>query len=142
MTTAFYQLIYTSRAGPSLTPQALAEILSASRVRNVRAQITGILVHSGGQFMQVLEGRREAVERLQERLAADPRHEDMRVVFEHEVSQRDFAEWDMALQELTPHELASGSALSQFFQPGFDISALRYGSPASFLLQAFRELHS
>lgn len=142
MSDPIYQLIYTSQAAPTLTAAALQQIIEAAQIRNASEQITGILLHSDGQFMQVIEGSREAVERLQERLSLDPRHEDMRVIYAHEVAERDFAQWAMALREQAPDQLTAGSALSQFFQPDFDILALCHGSPVSFLLRAFRELHS
>jgi hypothetical protein len=77
-----------------------------------------------------------------ERIHKDPRHEDVRVIMAHAVARRDFGEWDMALREVARGALAPRSALSEFFKPGFEIRSLHYGSPASFLLQAFRELHA
>lgn len=141
MNAPLYPLIYTSRATPSMTALELQQIIAAARTRNASEQITGILLHSDGQFMQVIEGGRAAVERLQARLALDPHHEDMRVIYAHEVAQRDLSHWDMALREQPPDQLSAGSALSQFLQPDFDVRALGYGSPVGFLLQSFGELH-
>lgn len=141
MSAHLYQLIYTSRAASSLTGAERQTIMAAARIRNASEHITGILLHSDGQFLQVIEGGREAIEHLQARHVLDPRHEDMRVIYAHEVAKRDFAQWDLALREQPPDQLIVGSALSQFFQQDFDIRALRHGSPVSFLLRAFRELH-
>lgn len=135
-----HQIIYTSYASPDLTEEALQAILVIARRNNARNGITGILLHSGDQFMQVIEGPRPAVERLHKLIAADPRHEGMRTVLAHDVNQRDFGEWHMALRELPPERFADNPALSQFFAPDFDLASLRYGTPATFLLQAFREL--
>ncbi len=137
-----HQIIYTSYASPDLTNEALQAILAIARRNNARDEITGILLHSGDQFLQVIEGPKPAVERLHSLIAADPRHEGMRTVLAHEVRQRDFGEWHMAMRELPPELLAEKPALSQFFTPEFDLASLRYGTPATFLLQAFRELSS
>lgn len=136
-----HQLIYTSYASPELSAEGLQAILAAAQRHNAREGITGILLHSGDQFLQVLEGPQAAVERLYKLIAADPRHEGVRTVLAHEVRQRDFGEWHMAMREMPPEQLARSATLSQFFLPGFDLGQLRYGTPASFLLKAFRELN-
>lgn len=137
-----HQVIYTSYASPDLTDEGLNAILATARRNNARDEITGILLHSGNQFLQVIEGPRPAVERLLNRIAVDPRHEGMRTVLTHEVKHRDFGAWHMAMRELPPELLAENPSLSQFFTPEFDLASLRYGTPATFLLKAFRELNS
>ena len=141
MSGTYHQLIYTSYASSGLTPEGLRSILESSQRNNARDQITGILLHSGDQFLQVIEGPGPAIERLHRVITADTRHEGMRTVLAHDVRQRDFGQWAMAVRELPPEQLAQHRALSQFFSPDFDLGSLRYGTPATFLLQAFRELN-
>jgi hypothetical protein len=142
MNTAIHQCIYTSYPSESLTPDALADLMARAREHNVRHGITGILLHTDDQFMQVVEGPQAAVERLMLRIHKDTRHEDVRIIMTHTVLRRDFGEWEMALRRMPRQALGPRSALSEFFKPDFDIRSLHYGSPASFLLQAFRELHA
>lgn len=141
MNTDIYQCIYTSYPSDSLTPGALAELMARARLHNVQHAITGILLHTDDQFMQVVEGPQATVEQLMARIHKDTRHEDVRIIMTHTVSRRDFGEWGMALRALPLEALGPRSALSEFFKADFDIRSLQYGSPASFLLQAFRELH-
>lgn len=141
MSGPYQQLIYTSYASSDLTPEGLRSILESSQRNNAQDHITGILLLSGDQFLQVIEGPAAAIERLHRVIAADPRHEGMRTVLAHEVRHRDFGQWAMAVRELPPEQLARHPALSQFFSPDFDLGSLRYGTPATFLLQAFRELN-
>lgn len=141
MSGPYHQLIYTSDASPDLGPEGLQSIRESSQRNNARDQITGILLHSGDQFLQVIEGPRAAVERLHRVIMADTRHEGMRTVLAHDVRERDFGQWAMAVRSLPPEQLAQHQALSQFFSPDFDLGSLRYGTPATFLLQAFRELN-
>jgi hypothetical protein len=141
MNTPIYQCIYTSYPCESLTSAALADLMARARLHNMQHGITGILLHTDDQFMQVVEGPQAAVEQLMVRIHKDNRHEDVRIIMAHEVAQRDFGEWDMALRRMPREALAPRSALSEFFKSNFDIRSLHYGSPASFLLQAFRELH-
>ena len=142
MSTPVHQIIYTSTPQEGLTHAERDDILRVARRNNARDGLTGILVHGGDQFMQVLEGPRPAIERLVRVLQEDPRHEDMHIVLAHDVAQRDFGPWDMARLARPRGGLPGTSALSQFFSPSFDLSALPYGTAASFLLQAFRELRT
>ncbi len=57
-------LVYASKATSEMSDADLESLLSASRERNGKLGITGILVYSGGSFMQVLEGSASTVEDL------------------------------------------------------------------------------
>jgi Sensors of blue-light using FAD len=89
------RLLYASRAKTPLTPEAIDAILQTSRRGNPAAGITGLLCHSGDVFMQVLEGGREAVSALYNRIANDPRHTDVVLLQYEEITERRFAGWSM-----------------------------------------------
>lgn len=89
------RLLYASRAKAPLTPEVIDAILQASRKANPAAGITGLLCHSGDVFMQVLEGGREAVSALYNRIANDPRHTDVILLRYEEITERRFAGWSM-----------------------------------------------
>ena len=76
------QLLYVSNALPDLAPLALDRILSASRANNAVRGITGLLLHIDGGFLQILEGEDGAVRDLHARIAADPRHRDVRILLD------------------------------------------------------------
>ena len=90
MTPLLWQLIYTSHATDAFSETELGAILAASHANNPPQGLTGILLYSDGRFIQVLEGARDAVEALYERIKADPRHEAVRRVITREVPQRGF----------------------------------------------------
>lgn len=89
------RLLYASRAKTPLTPEVIDAILQISRKGNPTAGITGLLCHSGDIFMQVLEGGREAVSALYNRIASDPRHTDVVLLRYEEITERRFASWSM-----------------------------------------------
>jgi hypothetical protein len=95
------RLIYTSRAADSLTPDALGPIMKAARTRNAAAGITGVLVHSDGVFLQLLEGGRNAVSALYNRISRDERHRDVVLLAYDEVAERRFAGWAMGQANLS-----------------------------------------
>ena len=89
------RLLYASRAKVPLTPDVIDAILQTSRKGNPATGITGLLCHNGDIFMQVLEGGREAVSALYNRIANDPRHTDVILLRYEEISERRFASWSM-----------------------------------------------
>jgi hypothetical protein len=64
--------------------------------------ITGCLIYQDGFFMQMLEGPRDAVFTLCEKIKTDPRHRDLAIVIEAPTRRRIFVDWSMGLRDLTP----------------------------------------
>jgi hypothetical protein len=89
------RLLYASRAKAPLAPEVIDAILQTSRKNNPAVGITGLLCHSGDVFMQVLEGGRDAVNMLYNRIAGDPRHTDVILLRYEEIAERRFASWSM-----------------------------------------------
>jgi len=92
-----YQLIYSSDFTPGARG-ALSEfrsILHASRANNYRAGITGCLLFDRDAFVQILEGEREAVQGLFDRLSSDDRHDRLKLVCAGHVETPGFAVWSM-----------------------------------------------
>src|SRR5512147_2148681 len=99
------RLLYASRAAASVDAEALAAIMRQSKQHNAAIGVTGVLCLSEGLFMQVLEGGRAAVNRLYNRIVADPRHGDVELLVYEEIGERRFAGWAMGevnLQSLNP----------------------------------------
>ena len=89
------RLLYASRVAAAVDAEALASIVRQSKRHNTEHGITGVLCASGGLFMQVLEGGRSAVNRLYNRIVADPRHTDVVLLIYEEIGERRFAGWSM-----------------------------------------------
>jgi hypothetical protein len=94
------QLIYISRWKTQLSEARLQEIVSHSVRRNVARQITGVLLYSGGNIMQVLEGERDSVLALFEIVRADKRHYDVQQLVFKQIQKRLYPEWHMGLADL------------------------------------------
>ena len=91
------RLMYASRAAEHIGVDDLAAILKVSKANNPAAGITGVLCSclSNGIFMQVLEGGRDAVNALYNRITRDERHRDPTLLTYEEIGQRSFAGWSM-----------------------------------------------
>lgn len=119
---AFTQLIYVS----DLVNKNEAELgpILESAVRHNRADgITGMLLYSGGNFLQVLEGPQTQVRATYERICQDPRHRNITVLTEEEVPERQFPEWSMGYKQLDPADIARFPRYAPYFQFGFKPAA-------------------
>ncbi len=95
-----YQLIYCSRNRITQDNDTFADevtaILARARRNNQAIGVTGALLFTRFWFAQVLEGPRDAVEMIFERIQSDPRHGDVTVLSFLPAEQRSFPDWSMA----------------------------------------------
>lgn len=70
-------------------------ILGAARRRNARMGVTGLLLHTGTVFLQVLEGPQRAVQEIFGIVMADPRHHTIAVIEMTFPERRCFPDWAM-----------------------------------------------
>jgi hypothetical protein len=89
------RLIYTSQATESFSEQHLLDLLVQSRAYNSVDDITGVLMHKKGFFLQVLEGELEAIEDLLSRLLLDTRHIKLNIILDRFIESRLFSNWAM-----------------------------------------------
>ena len=94
------RLMYASRAATTLDHEALSAILRRSRAANPELGITGVLCFSHGIFLQVLEGGRNAVNRLYNRIATDARHSQVELLSYEEIEERRFSSWSMGQADM------------------------------------------
>lgn len=97
---SIYNLVYMSesRMGPATpaTLQAVDNILATARQRNASVDVTGALLFTEGRFVQVLEGERDKVHEVFDRIGADARHADVEILSAQYSDRRRFKEWSMA----------------------------------------------
>ncbi len=117
------RLVYASRSTFARTAQhqgldpGVARILAKSRKNNARRQIVGGLLFGDGCFLQCLEGEAQAVDTLYEKIAADRRHRDVKVLMRRPISQRSFGAWSM---KYVPGERALADSLRAWGATRFD----------------------
>lgn len=119
-----YRLIYSSEASPDLTTADLEGMLAESRIRNRAHGITGVLVFVDGAFLQILEGEKDDVRDLMERIERDPRHHGVKVFVEQETDTRAFAEWNMASLSPSAEEVSRWAELEGATTIGNVLSSL------------------
>ncbi len=89
------RLIYASVAREDVDFDVLSNILDHADRANASQHITGALLFTNGHFLQILEGKRAAVNALYLRIAADRRHHTPEILDCTQISARRFGDWSM-----------------------------------------------
>jgi hypothetical protein len=88
-------LVYASAATTHFGSKDLEQLLASARNNNTSLDVSGILLFQDGTFFQVLEGYREDVEPLYEKIGLDPRHDNVLLLANNEIEERNFGDWSM-----------------------------------------------
>lgn len=100
-----FQLIYVSQATSSIQLDEIENILEASRANNQVEQVTGMLMYKDRLFIQILEGQKDDVFSVYNRVKDDSRHQGVQIIEELEVPKRQFDQWIMGFKFLTQDDL-------------------------------------
>ena len=131
-------LIYFSTAVVPFQEADLLRLVDHSRSHNREMDITGVLLYVRGNIIQVLEGDKQTVEALYERIKQDPRHTDVSLAINRPITQRLFARWSMGYETITLSDLAEIQSIVKLASG--DQSAMRLADNAILrTLQVFYE---
>jgi hypothetical protein len=109
------RLLYVSKPVGPITTFVTSSILEVCSVNNKKAEITGVLCQGSGIYMQVIEGKRSAINALYSRIISDKRHNQIELLSFEEVGQRRYGQWSMALVQLSIDD-----PMVQLAHPEFD----------------------
>ena len=88
-------VVYRSRAVVPLADIDLYYLLAEARQHNQALGITGLLLYDRGYFFQWVEGADDVLGRVWNAIRADPRHTDIVVLADQQISIRLFEGWHM-----------------------------------------------
>lgn len=115
-----YRIMYLSTAIVRFTDEELEELLVIARKNNSILNVTGLLIIKGRSFLQCLEGPKEAVNEIFEKIKLDKRHNSIIELIEEDEGQRYFPDWSMGykninhLDSFTSQKLKDYSAKENF----------------------------
>jgi hypothetical protein len=112
-----YHVLYRSRATSAPTEATLQALLEWSRTYNAQHQLTGLLLYSDGQFVQLVEGSEEEVRALYARIQQDVRHTQVVTLSDGPGPQRWFADWHMAFGYVDAPDLHQVLGAVETFTP-------------------------
>ncbi|QNH61042.1 BLUF domain-containing protein [Hymenobacter sediminicola] len=114
-----YHIVYLSSALADMDDAALKSLLLHSRRRNEERNVTGLLLFSAGNILQVLEGKQETVQALFDTIAQDCRHTHLYKLADGPVARRAFPEWSMGFATASPADFAQLAGYQDPASPDF-----------------------
>ena len=133
-----FQLVYVSSASPLFTESDLLNLLKESRKKNLKHDLTGMLLYHEGNIMQVIEGKENEVFELFGKIQSDKRHTGLIKLLYEPIERRNFKDWSMSYLNITD---VYGPGFSQFMREGlFSQKSLEKEDKVKELLFEFRLL--
>ena len=136
-----FSLVYSSTTDHDWNQDELVGLLEWSRAWNSEHGVTGLLLYRDCAFMQFLEGDEATVRALFTRINADPRHQDVDLMWDHQTERRRFAEWTMGFRELAEDPVAEtgyNRLLGEALEPDADEGEPEHAEALSDFLSMFR----
>jgi len=113
-----YHIIYFSKAVRQMNEDDLVQLLKESKDWNDPHQLTGMLVYlqggllskNEGRFMQIIEGDKNEIDYIFEKIKKDSRHQQVTVLHYEPINERDFENWLMGFETVNakPNEKVRG----------------------------------
>jgi len=128
------RLIYASTVTEAYSRMELVSILEACKRNNPKLGVTGLLFIDERYFFQCLEGTREGVNLIYQKLLCDDRHQRVEILELKEVGQRYFDGWNM---KYVPSGKVANRILRQTGMKKFDPYAMDTWT-ANQMLEGFR----
>lgn len=97
--TTLVKFVYVSSLtfGSRFSTTIFEEVENHARNFNQQHGITGTLCYGNGHFLQCIEGEKEKIAALTQRIFADTRHKNVRVLLLKVIRQHSFFDWRMRL---------------------------------------------
>jgi len=122
--TDLYGIVYRSRQAQVLSEAELVQLIERARANNQQQQVTGMLLQCDGQFVQILEGNKDDLIDLYQRIARDPRHGTVTLLAQGPLEARAMPNWALAFRRTLADELSSLPGLSEFLDGWDDLPEL------------------
>lgn len=99
-----FAISYVSTANRDLNQNEVTELLDQTEIRNNNEGVNGLLIYSGGNFFEVIEGEKSKIKELFKNIEVDLRHRNIMMVFEKEIDKPLFEDNDANfISENTQH---------------------------------------
>jgi len=122
-------LLYISDATHPMSRAQLEAIRETSVRNNIHLDITGVLFYSAGHFVQLLEGDMSTIHRMFEKIAADARHENVKLLVLRPAEKRVFEQWEMGLLDMDQQSKARQRDLVELVRLAEAADSTSFGTP-------------
>ena len=117
-----FSLVYKSVATLLLNSDELKTIHHEASIANKKKDITGCLLHHNGNFVQLLEGSKEDVLNLYEKIKQDSRHKNVVLMSSENSSFRMFKDWNMIFHNIDYESEETTFEKMKFFEKLYNSS--------------------
>jgi hypothetical protein len=93
-----------------MNEKGLLDLLKQARNNNEKYNVTGLLLYAKGNFIQVLEGEADVVDKLYEVILKDDRNTRNTIIQRKNIKERGFPQWSMGFKTFNdiPPEMIKG----------------------------------
>lgn len=92
------EIVYSSETPVPLSAEEVRSLLEHARKKNAEWNVTGLLCYDHKQFLQIIEGETDVIMDLFFAIQNDPRHTNVRILHEGDITARAFDDWKMAYE--------------------------------------------
>jgi hypothetical protein len=97
-------IVYVSFSEKELAEIELQELLTDIRARNYKQKITGLLLYNDGSFIQIIEGPKQVIHNLFDKIKIDSRHSNIVLLLDNSIKKRAFPDWSMGYYRITDEQ--------------------------------------
>ncbi|MFD2065354.1 BLUF domain-containing protein [Pontibacter silvestris] len=101
-----YHIMYVSKATVPLDENKLKSMLSYYRKNTSYYNITGLLLYGKERYIQEIEGEKENVHKLFDKITKDYHHQNIIKLADGEIKDRLFSEWYMGFATTSKEEFS------------------------------------
>ena len=105
---------YVSTARKGLLDSDIEDLMNYIKLRNDFLDITGILIYSEGNFFQILEGQKDVISLVFEKIKRDTRHYNIIKMLDKEINRKTFSEFNFSYTVISNRQ--SQEQLKQFLK--------------------------
>lgn len=135
-----HRIIYRSTSTQPIDWALIHEILEASERNNTEAGLSGILLATDREFLQVLEGETPAVASTFQRISEDERHTAVEVIVDRVVPDRLFGQW--AMHDIGIFDFATPLAFQLAAQYGDGHGGIRFPDSEERVLAMIKDIRA
>jgi len=136
------RVTYLSQATPNFASIDLVYLLEQCHLNNPKRGLTGLLIFGNNTFLQTIEGEKNTVEELIEKISKDKRHTKFQVLSKQSIEKRQYSDWAMGFEKLTAQTIAEVPQLQNFMLSDFNPEYLSSNvSVIESLLERHRSSH-
>lgn len=89
-----HAICYVSTVSTDFKQQAVMQLFDFVVKKNKELGITGLLLHSDGNFMQLMEGDKEIIDMLYKNIKEDPRHHHLIEILNESIEHRIYENYE------------------------------------------------